>query len=125
MCIDSENVMATAEQMQEALQQLQVESTRAQKAEQERSSFQIHYTGSTECDSEVFCHVLHAHTVRDVYVSDPCIFCLAQTIVLFEFRGRFSVESGAEFVCSSTCGNLVPPLWTLLALWYLELDRGV
>ena len=55
MCIDSENVMATAEQMQEALQQqqhglqvlgarmaaldtqLQFESARAQKSEQERS----------------------------------------------------------------------------------------
>ena len=52
MCIDSENVMATAEQMQEALQQLQaqgariaaletqlqIESARAQTAEQERSA---------------------------------------------------------------------------------------
>ena len=52
MCIDSENVMATAEQMQEALQQLQVltariaaletqlqfESARAHTAEQERSA---------------------------------------------------------------------------------------
>ena len=52
MCIDSENVMATAEQMQEALQQihmlgarvaalgtqLQIESARGQKAEQERSA---------------------------------------------------------------------------------------
>ena len=49
MCIDSENVMATAEQMKEALQQLQAqgtaletqlrfESARAQTAEQERSA---------------------------------------------------------------------------------------
>ena len=52
LCIDSENVLATAEQMQEALQQLQVqgariaaleaqlyiESARAQTAEQERSA---------------------------------------------------------------------------------------
>ena len=36
LCIDSEKIMATAEQMQEALQQ--IESARAQKAEQERSA---------------------------------------------------------------------------------------
>ena len=63
MCIDSENVMATAEQTQEALQQLQaqgariaaletqlqIESARAQPAEQERSAL-IHTLGAMRTD---------------------------------------------------------------------------
>ena len=63
LCIDSENVMATAEQMQEALQQqqnelqvlgarmaaLETESVRAQKAEQEKSTL-IQSTGAMRTD---------------------------------------------------------------------------
>ena len=63
LCIDSENVMATAQQMQEALLQSQVltarmaaletqlpfESARAQKAEQERSTL-IQSMGATQTD---------------------------------------------------------------------------